>query len=80
MAVGRGVYDVLKVERMNYEDLGNWVLDDPGGVMHLDKLTLLGRKPRTVWRVGKAPTAQDFCGTWSSLRGLFSIWKRLPSY
>ena len=36
MAVGRAVYDVLKVERMNYEDLGNWGLDDPAGPkMHL---------------------------------------------
>jgi hypothetical protein len=24
MAVGRAMYDVLGVERMNYEDLGNW--------------------------------------------------------
>ena len=30
------MYDVLDVERMNYEDLGNWGLDDPGGPkMHL---------------------------------------------
>jgi diadenosine tetraphosphate (Ap4A) HIT family hydrolase len=36
MAVGRAMYDVLGVERMNYEDLGNWGLDDPGGPkMHL---------------------------------------------
>jgi diadenosine tetraphosphate (Ap4A) HIT family hydrolase len=36
MAVGKSIYDVLKVERMNYEDLGNWGLDDPGGAkMHL---------------------------------------------
>jgi diadenosine tetraphosphate (Ap4A) HIT family hydrolase len=36
MAVGRAMYDVLKIERMNYEDLGNWGLDDPGGPkMHL---------------------------------------------
>jgi len=24
MAVGRAMYDVLGIERMNYEDLGNW--------------------------------------------------------
>jgi diadenosine tetraphosphate (Ap4A) HIT family hydrolase len=36
MAVGRAMYDVLKVEHMNYEDLGNWSMDDPGGPkMHL---------------------------------------------
>src|SRR5215471_17560463 len=36
MAVGRAMYDVLGVERMNYEDLGNWGVDDPGGAkMHL---------------------------------------------
>ncbi len=36
MAVGKGMYEVLGIERMNYEDLGNWGLDDPGGAkMHL---------------------------------------------
>jgi len=36
MMVGRAMYDVLGVERMNYEDLGNWGLDEPGGAkMHL---------------------------------------------
>jgi len=36
MAVGRAMYEVLGVERMNYEDLGNWGIDDPGGAkMHL---------------------------------------------
>ena len=36
MAVGRAMYDVLGIERMNYEDLGNWGVDDPGGAkMHL---------------------------------------------
>ena len=36
MAVGRAMYDVLGIERMNYEDLGNWGIDDPGGAkMHL---------------------------------------------
>jgi len=36
MAVGRAMYEVLGVERMNYEDLGNWGIDNPGGAkMHL---------------------------------------------
>jgi hypothetical protein len=36
MAVGRSMYEVLGVERMNYEDLGNWGLDEQGGEkMHL---------------------------------------------
>jgi diadenosine tetraphosphate (Ap4A) HIT family hydrolase len=36
MAVGRAMYDVLGIERMNYEDLGNWGIAEPGGAkMHL---------------------------------------------
>ncbi len=36
MAVGRAMYEVLGIERMNYEDLGNWGIDEPGGAkMHL---------------------------------------------
>ncbi len=36
MAVGLAMYDVLGIERMNYEDLGNWSVDAPGGpTMHL---------------------------------------------
>jgi diadenosine tetraphosphate (Ap4A) HIT family hydrolase len=36
MAVGKAMYEVLDIERMNYEDLGNWGVDDPGGAkMHL---------------------------------------------
>ena len=31
MAAGKAMYDVLGIERMNYEDLGNWGLDDPDG-------------------------------------------------
>jgi hypothetical protein len=31
MAAGRAMYDVLGIERMNYEDFGNWGIDDPGG-------------------------------------------------
>lgn len=41
MAVGKAMYVVLGVERVNYEDLGNWGIDDPGGAkMHLH---LMGR-------------------------------------
>jgi hypothetical protein len=36
MAVGKAMYELLDVERMNYADLGNWGLDDPGEAkMHL---------------------------------------------
>ena len=28
MAVGKAMYEVLGIERMNYEDLRNWGLDD----------------------------------------------------
>jgi hypothetical protein len=36
MAVGKAMYELLDIERMNYADLGNWGLDDPGGAkMHL---------------------------------------------
>ena len=36
MAVGKAMYEVLDVERMNYADFGNWGLDNPGGSkMHL---------------------------------------------
>ena len=36
MAVGKAMYEVLGIERMNYEDLGNWGIDEPGGAkMHL---------------------------------------------
>lgn len=36
MAVGKSMYEVLGIERMNYEDCGNWGIDDPGGAkMHL---------------------------------------------
>jgi len=36
MAVGKAMYEVLRIERMNYEDLGNWGVDEPGGAkMHL---------------------------------------------
>lgn len=36
MVVGKAMYEVLGIERMNYEDLGNWGVDDPcGAKMHL---------------------------------------------
>lgn len=36
MIVGKAMYNILKIERMNYEDLGNWGIDEPGGAkMHL---------------------------------------------
>ena len=31
MIVGLAMHDVLGIERINYEDLGNWGLDEPGG-------------------------------------------------
>jgi len=49
MAVGRAMYDVLGIERMNYEDLGNWGLDAPGGPkMHLH---FFGRAKEQVHQV-----------------------------
>ncbi len=36
MMTGQAMYEVLNVERMNYEDLGNWGVDKPNGSsMHL---------------------------------------------
>jgi diadenosine tetraphosphate (Ap4A) HIT family hydrolase len=36
MIVGKAMYNILKIERMNYEDLGNWSIDEPDGAkMHL---------------------------------------------
>jgi len=49
MAAGRAMYDVLGVERMNYEDLGNWGVDDPGGAkMHLH---LFGRSREQIHQI-----------------------------
>ena len=49
MAVGRAMYEVLGIERMNYEDLGNWSLDEPGGAkMHLH---FMGRARHQVHQV-----------------------------
>ncbi|MBU2515683.1 hypothetical protein KJ966_30570 [bacterium] len=36
MMTGRAIYEILEVERVNYEDLGNWGIDKPvGSSMHL---------------------------------------------
>ena len=49
MAVGRAMYDVLGIERMNYEDLGNWGIDEPGGAkMHLH---FMGRAKELIYQV-----------------------------
>ncbi len=49
MMVGRAMYEVLGVERMNYEDLANWGLDDPGGPkMHLH---FFGRARRQIHQI-----------------------------
>jgi len=49
MAAGKAMYEVLGIERMNYEDLGNWSLDDPGGPkMHLH---LFGRSREQIHQI-----------------------------
>ena len=49
MLVGKAMYQVLGVERVNYEDLANWGLDDPEGPkMHLH---FFGRARRQVHQV-----------------------------
>jgi diadenosine tetraphosphate (Ap4A) HIT family hydrolase len=49
MAVGKAMYAVLGIERMNYEDLGNWSVDEPGGPkMHLH---FMGRARRQVHQI-----------------------------
>lgn len=49
MIVGKAMYSVLGVERMNYEDLGNWGVDKPqGSYMHLD---FFGRAKEQVHQV-----------------------------
>jgi diadenosine tetraphosphate (Ap4A) HIT family hydrolase len=49
MMVGRAMYDVLGIERMNYEDLANWGLDDPEGPkMHLH---FFGRARRQIHQI-----------------------------
>ena len=45
MAVGKAMYEVLGIERMNYEDLGNWGLDNPGGQVLRSKVAeILGEE------------------------------------
>jgi diadenosine tetraphosphate (Ap4A) HIT family hydrolase len=49
MGAGKAMYDVLGIERINYEDLGNWGLDDPGGPkMHLH---LFGRSREQIHQI-----------------------------
>jgi len=49
MIVGKAMYQVLGVERVNYEDLGNWGLDDPGGArMHLH---IFGRAKEQIHQI-----------------------------
>ncbi len=49
MMVGKAMYRVLGVERVNYEDLANWGLDDPGGPkMHLH---FFGRARRQIHQI-----------------------------
>jgi hypothetical protein len=49
MLVGKAMYQVLGVERVNYEDLANWGLDDSEGPkMHLH---FFGRARRQVHQI-----------------------------
>lgn len=49
MMVGKAMYQVLGVERVNYEDLPNWGLDDPEGPkMHLH---FFGRARRQIHQI-----------------------------
>ncbi len=49
MLVGKAMYQALGVERVNYEDLANWGLDDPEGPkMHLH---FFGRARRQVHQI-----------------------------
>jgi hypothetical protein len=49
MIVGKAMYQVLGIERMNYEDLGNWGIDEPGGPkMHLH---FFGRAKKQVHQI-----------------------------
>ncbi len=49
MIVGKAMYRVLGVERMNYEDLANWGLDDPDGPK--THLHFFGRARRQIHQV-----------------------------
>ena len=49
MAVGKAMYETLGIERMNYEDLGNWGIDSPEGAkMHLH---FMGRAHKQIHQV-----------------------------
>ena len=49
MAVGKAMYEILGIERMNYEDLGNWGIDSPEGAkMHLH---FMGRAHKQIHQV-----------------------------
>ncbi len=49
MIVGKAMYQTLGVERVNYEDLANWGLDNPGGPkMHLH---FFGRARRQIHQI-----------------------------
>ena len=49
MIVGKAMYKVFKIERMNYEDLGNWGVDALGGAkMHLH---FLGRAKKQIHQI-----------------------------
>ena len=53
MLVGKAMYQVLSVERVNYEDLANWALDDPEGPkMHLH---FFGRARNQVHQIRGQP-------------------------
>ena len=49
MIVGKAMYEVLGIERMNYEDLGNWGVDELGGAkMHLH---FMGRAKEQIHQI-----------------------------
>ncbi len=49
MMVGRAMYEILEVERINYEDLGNWGIDKPvGSSMHLH---FFGRAKEQLYQI-----------------------------
>ena len=49
MIVGKAMYQTLGIERVNYEDLANWGLDDPEGPkMHLH---FFGRARRQIHQI-----------------------------
>jgi len=49
MIVGQAMYEVLEIERINYEDLGNWGIDKPqGSYMHLH---FFGRSAHSIHQI-----------------------------